>query len=374
MSHVVIACDKFKGSLTAADAVAALAIGIRAVRPDMNIDRCPVADGGDGTVRAAIEAGYRSARAVVEGPTGAAIEVEMALRDSTAVIEVAAVCGLAVLPGGMRAPLIASSYGVGQLISAALDRGCAHIVLGLGGSACTDGGSGMLQALGARVLTTNSRPVARGGGPLTDVASADFSALDPRLASVDIMLASDVSNPLVGPRGAAAIFGPQKGATEREVRLLDGALAAWADCVSIVVGVDLRNAQGAGAAGGIGFAALAGLAATTRSGIDFVLELTNLRSRLNGAALVITGEGSLDSQTMFGKAVVGVARAAADAGVPAVAAAGRSSLTAAQLHGIGIRRSYALTRIEPDPEKCMLLASHLLALTGQQIARDWLAP
>ncbi|MDP9222119.1 MAG: glycerate kinase, partial [Actinomycetota bacterium] len=277
--HVVVAPDKFKGSLTAAEVGAAVRTGLLAVRPALDVRVLPVADGGDGTLDAAVSAGFQRVPVTVSGPVGAPTEAAIAVRDAVAVVELALASGLVLLPVDRLEPLAASSFGTGQLIAAALDRGCLRIVLGVGGSACTDGGAGMLQALGARFLDAHGRDLPRGGGPLLDLATVDLAALDPRLAGVDFVLASDVDNPLLGPRGAAHVYGPQKGASPQDVELLDAALAKLAAAWDPVA----AEAPGAGAAGGVGYAALAVLHATPRSGIDVVLDLVAFDSALGGA-------------------------------------------------------------------------------------------
>ena len=332
--HVIIAPDKFKGSLTAPQVAAAIARGLREAVPGLDVRCLPVADGGDGTVDAAVAAGFLRVGRWVTGPVGKPVPASFAVRGDTAVVEVAAASGLAGL--SPLAPLTATSYGTGELLRSALDVGCRRIVLGVGGSACTDGGKGMIEALGDRV--------------------EDFR-------DVDLVLASDVDNPLLGPSGAAAVYGPQKGATPADVRVLESRLRAWAD----EVGHEFVDAPGAGAAGGIGFAALALLGARRRPGIEVVLDLVGFASALPGARLVITGEGSLDSQTRHGKAPAGVAAAAN--GVPVVAVAGRCEVEPAEL---GIKAAYALLDIEPDVTRCLADASTLLARLAGRIAEDWL--
>jgi glycerate kinase len=239
-------------------------------------------------------------------------------------------------------------------------------VLGVGGSASTDGGAGMVQALGGRVLDAAGASLPPGGAALLDVATVDLSGVD--LHGANVILASDVDNPLLGPDGAAAVFGPQKGADPDQVRLLDKALGMWSKCVDPA----LADAPGAGAAGGIGFAALAVLGATRRSGIDLLLDLIGFAAHLPGAALVITGEGSLDEQSLHGKAPIGVVNAANSAGIRAIAVAGRCQLDEATLTNAGITAAYALTDLEPDPARCMADADRLLTELAARIAQDWL--
>ncbi len=287
--------------------------------------------------------------------------------DGTAVVEMAEASGLRRLPPGRLAPLTATTYGTGELVRAALDAGARTIVLGVGGSATTDGGAGMLAALGARLLDERGRPVGPGGGALAALASADLSGLDARLARTRIVLASDVDNPLTGPRGAAAVYGPQKGASAADVAALDAALAHYA---RLLDGGGQASAPGAGAAGGLGYGALAGLGAAFRPGIDVMLDVLGFAEAAAGVDLVITGEGSLDEQTLHGKAPVGVARAAA--GTTVVAVCGRLALDEGALASAGIERAYALTELEPDPARCMAEAGPLLERLAESVARDYL--
>jgi len=381
--RVVVAPDKFKGSLPAAEVAAAVAAGLRAVASDAEILAMPVADGGDGTVDAAVAAGFERVPVTAAGPDGEPVRASYARRGDVAVVELACVCGLALLPAGRRAPLTASSFGAGEVLRTALDAGARQVVLGVGGSASTDGGAGMLAALGARVLGADGEPVGRevagrrvaGGADLELVAALDVAGLHPafRSGAASLTLAADVDNPLTGLDGAAAVYGPQKGASPAEVARLDAGLRRWAAVVAAAVGKDWSAAPGAGAAGGVGFAAMAVLGARMQPGIELVLELTGLEARLAGADLVITGEGSLDGQSLAGKAPVGVARAAARHGVPVVAVAGRNTLTGAELAAAGIAAVYPLTAIEPDLERCQAEAAALLYQVGQMIARDRLA-
>ncbi|SDM73768.1 glycerate kinase [Geodermatophilus siccatus] len=370
--RVVVAPDKFKGSLSAPEVAAHLAIGLTRAAPGTEVVQVPVADGGDGTLDAAVSAGYRRVPVSAQGPTGEPVGTAYAERDGVAVVEMADVSGLRRLPGGRPAARTASSHGTGEVVRAALDAGCRRIVLGIGGSASTDGGAGLVQALGGRLLDAGGREVGRGGAVLAAVASLDLSGLHPALREAEVVVASDVDNPLLGPRGAAAVYGPQKGASPDDVVELDAALARWAEAVRVATGIDVADRPGAGAAGGVGFAAMATLGAALRPGIDLVLDLVGFRAALPGADLVVTGEGSLDEQTLHGKAPAGVAAAARGLDVPAVAVAGRSLLTPADLAPTGIGAAYALTDIEPDPARCMSEAGPLLERLAGLVAADWL--
>jgi glycerate kinase len=374
MSHVVLAPDKFKGTLTAAQVAAHLAAGLERVRPGLRTVGVPVADGGDGTVDAAQAAGYRRVEIGVRGPTGRPVTAAFALGEGTAIIESAQACGLSRLPGGEPAPLTASSRGVGELILAAVRMRAKRIVLGLGGVASTDGGAGMVTALGARLLDESGAGLAPGGAALARLSQLDTTKLKD-LSGTEIIMASDVDNPLLGERGAAAVYGPQKGASAQDVTVLEQGLTRWADAAERALGVDFRNTPGAGAAGGLGFAALAFLGATMRPGIELLLDLVSFAGHLSGASLVITGEGALDAQTLHGKAPVGVARATAAAApeVPVVAVAGICSLSAGQLRSAGLAGAYALADIEPDQARCREQAGPLLEELAGRVARDWLA-
>jgi glycerate 2-kinase len=372
--RVVVAPDKFKGSLSAAAVADAVAAGIASTRADAQIRRLPVADGGDGTVDAAVASGFTRVAVDAVGPTGERVATSYALGDGVAVVELASSVGLSQLPGGRLEPMTASTYGLGLVMSAALDIGASTVVLALGGSASTDGGAGMVQALGGRLLDDQGVELARGGAALCRLAQVDVSAVWARLAGVRVVAAVDVDNPLLGPSGAAAVFGPQKGADAREIAELERGLARWASFVAAATGRDLAAAPGAGAAGGAGFAALAVLGAVARAGIDLVLELTQFGKAVKGAALVVTGEGSLDDQSLAGKAPVGVARAvrASDPSVPVVAVAGRSLLDREGLRAAGLDAAYSLSSLEPDPVRSMSGAADLLKQVGARVAAEWL--
>lgn len=375
--RVLVAADKFKGSLTAVEVAERVTAGLRRVVPDVRVEALPVADGGDGTVAAAVAAGFERREVRVAGPLGDEVTAAFALREDTAVVEMAEASGLQRLPEGVLAPLTASTYGSGELLRAALDAGARTIVFGVGGSATTDGGAGMLAALGARFLDADGEPVAPGGGGLASLASADLSGLDPRLSGVELVLASDVDNPLTGPKGAPAVYGPQKGASPQDVAALDAALAHFAKVLAQLEGVGARAAEyaaspGAGAAGGIGYGALL-LGARFRPGIEVMLDVLGFAPALERAGLVITGEGSLDEQTLHGKAPAGVAAAARAAGKEVVAVCGRLALPADALGRAGIRRAYPLTAVEPDVEKCIAEAGPILETVAEGIARDFLS-
>ncbi|MGF9650473.1 glycerate kinase [Pseudarthrobacter oxydans] len=382
--RIVIAPDKFKGSLSAPEVCSHLEKGLqRGAGGNLDVVRIPVADGGEGTLDAAVGSGFIRRSAVVTGPTGEPVTAEFAVRGNEAVIEMAAASGLALVPEVLRggAPgsasaATATSLGTGQLITAALDAGCNRIILGVGGSANTDGGAGVLQGLGARFLDAKGNDIPPGGAALARLDRIDFSGFEPRLKDTRFVLASDVDNPLLGAQGAAAIFGPQKGATQQDVDMLDAALARFVEVLAREIGPDGPNnraikaaeAPGAGAAGGVGYAAIAVLAATRRPGIDVVLEFTELKQRLAGADLVITGEGSLDEQSLLGKTPMGVARAAAAQGVPVITVCGRTTLGPDQAAAAGFEDIYALTELESNVDRCIAEAAQLLEQLGTQIS------
>ncbi|WP_329173531.1 glycerate kinase [Streptomyces sp. NBC_01477] len=367
--RVLIAADKFKGSLTAVQVAEHVRAGLRSVVPGLDVAALPVADGGDGTVDAAVAAGFERRTVRVTGPLGEPVDAAYALRDGTAVVEMAEASGLRHLPPGIFAPLTATTYGTGELLRAALDAGARTIVLGVGGSATNDGGAGMLSALGARLLDAEGVPVAPGGGALAGLATADLGDLDPRLAGTDVVLAGDVDNPLLGPKGAVAVYGTQKGASASDVAALDAALGRFAEVLGATAEAE---APGAGAAGGIGFGAMVGLRADFRPGIDVMLDVLGFEAALDGATLVITGEGSLDEQTLHGKAPVGVAQAARARGIDVVAVCGRLALPPADLGRAGIRRAYALSDLESDPARSMSEAGPLLEQLAARLAQDFL--
>ncbi len=365
--HVLVAPDKFKGSLTAAEVAGLVAAGIRSVTQDVPVRVLPVADGGDGTVAAAVAAGFSRVDVPARGPTGQRLTASFALSGTTAVVELAEASGLQRLPDGVPAPLTASSAGTGDVLVAAVRAGARRVVLGLGGSAGTDGGAGMMTALGVRLLDAAGADLQPGGAALRELATVDLSGVDPALSEVDIMLASDVDNPLLGPQGAAAVYGPQKGARPAAVRILEDGLRRWAS----VVGGD-HTAPGAGAAGGVGFAALTLLDARMRPGVEVLTELLGLDEALAGTRLVVTGEGRLDAQTLRGKAPAGVAAKARTAGVPVVAVTGQCVLTEAEVREAGFAAVYALTDVEPDPARCLAAAGPLVTTVSERLAKEWL--
>ncbi len=328
--RVLVAPDKFRGTLSAAEAARAIAAGWRRVRPSDRVEEVPMADGGEGTLDALLSVlGGERRRVRVRGPLGDPVDAAFGLtaeRPARAVVEMAAASGLALVSERRRDPLRASTYGTGELIRAACRAGAREVIVGLGGSATTDGGAGMAQALGIRLLDAEGREVGSGGGALVQLAGIDAGGLDPDVRRARFVAACDVEAPLTGPGGAAAVFGPQKGASRADVEVLDRALAHLAAIIHRDLGLDLRDVPGAGAAGGLGAGLVAFLGAHLRPGVGVVMEAVGLPARIEAADLVITGEGSFDAQSLLGKVAGGVIRAAREVGVPVVVLCGRSEV------------------------------------------------
>jgi glycerate kinase len=355
--RIVIAPDSFKGTLSADLAAAAIATGLARVLPAAELLLRPIADGGEGTVAAALRAGYSPRTVRVSGPDGHPVQATFATDDGTAVVELASAAGV-----GLAEPaaLTASTRGVGELLRAALDADVRRLVLGIGGSATTDGGAGMLQALGVRLLDSDGADVAPGGAGLARLDRIDATGVDPRLAGVELVVATDVMNPLTGPTGAAVVFGPQKGASPAEVASLDAALVRYAAVLRRDLGVDVADLPGAGGAGGTAAGALA-LGARLVSGAALVCDLVGLSEAMVDADLGMTGEGSLDEQTLSGKAPAEVAARARAAGVPCLALAGVVALSPDRLAAAGFTGAHALTEVEPDVARCRAEPERLLA-------------
>ncbi|MDQ1053771.1 glycerate kinase [Arthrobacter sp. SORGH_AS 212] len=369
--RILIAPDKFKGSLTAAEAAAAIAEGALRVYPDAVATQFPIADGGEGTLEAAVAAGYEERLNAVVGPILAPLGAAWAIRKDdagkvTAVIETAQASGLAEMEPTPENALRAHSYGCGQLIAAALEAGATEIVLGLGGSAMSDGGSGALRALGLKPLDSAGSVVPLGGGSLADVVSLDASGLDPRLSATTFRIAVDVRNPLYGPTGAAHVFSPQKGADDDAVELLDAGLRNWASVLREATNRDV-NVPGAGAAGGFPASFLAYTDATLEGGFALVAGLTGLAGELAGADLVITGEGSMDSQSLTGKAPIALAEAAREHGIPVIVVAGRILVTLEDLTGHGVVAAAQLLDVASSPEDAIANAGKYLTWATSQV-------
>ena len=351
---IVIAPDSYKESLSALEVATQIELGFKEIFPDAQYIKVPMADGGEGTVQAMIEATQgRRVEVDVTDPLGRQVASFYALTGdgATAMIEMAAASGLAMVPPAQRNPLLTTSYGTGELIKAALDAGARHLILGIGGSATNDGGAGMLQALGVKLLDAAGNELERGGAPLAQLERIDVSGIDARLAECVVEVACDVDNPLTGERGASAIFGPQKGATPEMVAQLDASLKHFAQIILRDLGVDVDAVAGAGAAGGMGAAMMAFLKGQLRPGCEIIAKAVDLDTAVQGADLVITGEGRIDQQTIFGKTPFGVATVARKHGVPVVGIAGGLGSNAQVVHEHGIDAIFSvLSRICTLPE------------------------
>jgi glycerate 2-kinase len=361
----VLAPDKFKGSLDAPAVAESLAEGIREGLPDASLVLRPIADGGEGTVDCAVGAGFDQVLVKARGPFGEPGEARIAVRGGHAVIELAEICGWPRRPDGEQAPLEADTRGVGDAVLAALDRGCRRLTIGVGGSLSSDGGLGFARALGVRALGPDGAEIGYGGGALLGLRRLDVSGLDPRLCETELMLATDVDSPLLGPRGAARLFAPQKGAGGRETVLLEEGLSHLADHVEVTAGRGLRDMPGAGAAGGVAVAAVGLLGAEITAGAELFAALMRLEELVRDADLVITGEGRWDEQTLGGKGPMHVAAVARSAGRPVLVVAGAIEVDATALRSAGVAHALALGQIEPDAQICMTQAASLLVEAGR---------
>ncbi|MEB2399051.1 MAG: glycerate kinase [Alcaligenaceae bacterium] len=373
--RIVIAPDSFKESLSATGVAAAIAEGVRDAAPDADIVCVPMADGGEGSLDAVLAATGGERRELrVRNANGESAPAGWAwLGQGRAFIEMASAAGLEQIPPAERKPLEASTYGVGQLIAAALDSGARHIVIGLGGSATNDAGAGLLQALGVKLLDAGGEALPPGGAALARLHRIDLRDADPRLKDTVFELAVDVDNPLCGPCGASAIFGPQKGASPADVATLDAAIARFADVCAAHFGRDERDTPGMGAAGGLGFAVKTCFTAGFRPGVELVAELSGLAAALKGADLVFTGEGRMDAQTLLGKTPAGVARYAGKENIPVIALAGSLGEGYEQLYQAGITAAFS---IAPGPvtlqDACRNAAGYLRH-RARDCMRAWLA-
>ena len=369
---VVIAPQTFKGSISALDAAKAMGEGVRRVLTDAEIVLVPVADGGDGTLETLVEgSGGEIRTSEVTGPLGERITARWgAMGDAnTAVIEMARTSGLALVPLEKRDPRATTTYGLGEAVRQALDAGFRRFIIGIGGSATNDAGAGMAQALGVRLLDWDGGNLDFGGAALSQLDGIDMSGLDARARESQFLVACDVSNPLTGPEGASAIYGPQKGATPEMVAQLDAALERFAQVVKRDIGADIDGVSGAGAAGGLGGGLIAFLNGTLQSGVDIVLEAVGLEQQLDGADLVITGEGCLNYQTVYNKAPVGVARRAGARGIPVIAISGSLGEGFSEVHGHGIDAAAAITSAPMTLDEAFRQAPELVALATEEALR-----
>lgn len=371
---IIIAPDSFKGSLNAVEAAKAIEKGVKKSCIDAEIHLLPVADGGEGTMETLVTVTKGEMKeVVVTGPLGNKVKAAYGIlgQGKTCVIEIASASGLAHVPHEQLDPLRATTYGTGELIKTALDDGFTSFILALGGSATNDGGAGMLQALGAKLLDRNGHEIGYGGGNIGHIAEIDLTEFDTRIRKSEILIASDVQNPLVGVDGASYIFGPQKGATPEMVKLLDENMTNWANKVEEVTNISLHDYSGAGAAGGIGGAFLAFFPAKIKRGIDVVLEYVHFASYLKGADLVITGEGRVDGQTASGKTPVGVAQAAQQQTVPTIILAGSVGEGIEALYDYGIIGIYSIMNEPMTIQEAMEHAAKLLEKSAEQVIRSF---
>mgnify|MGYP000927947131 FL=1 len=369
---VVVAPDSFKGSLTARQVCQAAQEGLRRVWPEAEVVSVPMADGGEGTVQSLVDAtAGRIINIDVAGPLGEPVAAFFGvLGDAvTAVIEMAAASGLPLVPRGRRNPLTATTRGTGELIASALDMGCRRFIIGVGGSATNDGGAGMAQALGIRLIDARGADIGPGGAELARLARIDASGLDVRASESEFLVACDVDNPLTGPRGASAVYGPQKGATPEMVEILDDALRNLAAVIRRDLGADVDGIPGAGAAGGLGAGLTAFLGARLKRGIEIVTETTRLGDKMKGAALVITGEGRTDFQTLFGKTPMGVASVAKSLGIPVVVISGSVAEDARGLYAHGIDALMSIAKGPCTIEEAIAHAGQLVADAAETAAR-----
>lgn len=368
---IVIAPDSYKESLSALEVATAIERGFREIFPSAEYIKIPVADGGEGTVEAMVAAtNGRIVKVAVKGPLGEQAEGFYGISgdEQSAFIEMAAASGLEMVPPAKRDPLITTSWGTGELIRHALDAGVKHIIIGIGGSATNDGGAGMVQALGAKLLDEQDRQIAPGGAALESLARIDLRELDKRLAGCRIEVACDVTNPLTGEAGASAVFGPQKGATPEMIARLDKALAHYAEIIARDLDIDVLNLAGGGAAGGMGAALYAFCGAELRQGIEIVTDALALDKHVRGADLVITGEGRIDSQTVHGKVPVGVAKVAKRYNIPVIGIAGSLTADVGVVHDHGIDAVFSVLYTICTLEKALANAGENVRMTARNVA------
>ncbi len=368
---IIIAPDSYKESLTAMEVATAIENGFRQVLPNAEYIKLPMADGGEGTVQSLVDASNgRIIECTVTGPLGEQVNSFFGLMgdNKTAIIEMAAASGLHLVSPEQRNPMLTTSFGTGELIIAALDKGVEHIIIGIGGSATNDGGVGMAQALGARLQDKNNNPICFGGGALARLHHIDISNIDPRLAKVKLEVACDVDNPLCGEKGASRIFGPQKGAIPEMVDQLDANLAHYAKIIKRDLGSDVKNRAGAGAAGGMGASLLGFFNAQLRSGIEIVMDAVNLADVLKDADLVITGEGRIDSQTIHGKTPIGVARTAKRFNKPVIGIAGCLSYDCDAVYDHGIDAVFSVVPRSVSLTEALAEAAINVELTARNVA------
>ncbi len=371
---IVIAPDSFKNCLPSQKVCQAIGEGLRAAIPTAQIESVPMADGGEGTVDALVAAtGGRRVPIQVTGPLGTPVDAFYGILGDgvTAVVEMASAAGLHLVPPEKRDPTKTTTYGVGELIRSALQQGCRRIIVGVGGSATNDGGAGMAQALGVRLLDTSGNDLPFGGACLLRLASIDLSGRDPLVSQATFIVACDVVNPLTGPTGASVVYGPQKGATPDQVRLLDRALRHYARVIREQTGKEVETVPGAGAAGGLAAGLLAFCDARLQKGVELVMDVVELGRRIQECDLVITGEGKLDEQTVFGKVPFGVAQVAKKFGKPVIAIAGQVTVPAQTTSEWGFTACFSILRRIVSEEEAIRESYFLLKETAQQVGSLW---
>ena len=369
---IVIAPQAFKGSLSALNVANAVTEGVQRIFPRAQIVICPVADGGDGTLETLVESsGGKIMETNVTDPKGKSIVAQWgAMGDgNTAVIEMARTSGLALLTLEERDPLNATTYGLGEIIISALNEGFRKFIVGIGGSATNDAGAGMAQALGIKLVDQEGRNLVYGGAALQNLSTIDTSNIDRRVLESDFQVACDVNNPLTGPEGASAVYGPQKGATKENIRQLDSALSVLAEVTKRELGKDISNLEGAGAAGGLGAGMVAFVEGHLRAGVDIVLDTVNFAEKLKAADLVITGEGSMDFQTVYNKAPIGVARMAREKGIPTIGISGMLGENYQIVHDHGIDAALSIANGPISLEKASQNAPTLISETVEESLR-----
>lgn len=371
---VLISPDSFKGSLSASEAAFRIERGISKVLTNAKLIKLPLSDGGEGLVDALVSAmGGQTLSAEVTGPLGGKVKAYWGLLEDgkTAVIEMASASGLPLVPEADRNPAITTTYGTGELIKTALQHGCQKLIVGIGGSATNDGGSGMVQALGAKLLDKNNEEISYGGKALSLLHKIDLTFLDPRFKDTEVLVACDVINPLTGPQGASQVYGPQKGANAGLIEELDQSLRNFARVIAQDLNVEVEEIPGAGAAGGLGAGLMAFLNAKLVPGIELVMEQVNFKEKLQDCDLVFTGEGKLDQQSVYGKVPVGVARWAHQSNVPVVVLAGEIADNLEFLHEEGITSCFSITNRPMTLEESITNAPLLIEKTAEEISRFW---
>ena len=369
---IVVAPDSFKGSVSALEAANAIEQGVHRVFPKAVIEKVPMADGGEGTVQSLVDAtGGHIQTHRVRSPLENEVDAEFGILadGETAVIEMASASGLTLVAPHERNPLHTTTYGTGQLIHAALEAGCRRLIIGIGGSATNDGGGGMAEALGVRLLDANGKQIPRGGENLKQLRSIDITGLHPAISETETVVACDVNNPLTGPDGASHVYGPQKGATPEMIEILDACLSHFDSILVQTLGKSFNDIPGAGAAGGLGAGLMAFLNAELKLGVDIMIDAVDLRERVKGASLVFTGEGQLDFQTAFGKTPVGVAKVAKEHNIPVIAIAGGIAEGAEAVYEAGIDAMLGIVQEPMSLEVAVEDATRLIADTAEQAAR-----